>query len=67
LLYDKNGTPIGVLMTNVMEDIPDGTSLGFEVSNIMNRTLLDNLTLDMIGSYIVYANIVQMAILNNIN
>ena len=54
-------------MTNVMEDIPDGTSLGFEVSNIMNRTLLDNLTLDMIGSYIVYANIVQMAILNNIN
>jgi len=54
-LYAKDGSPIGVWRTNVMEDMPEGASFGFEISGILNRTLYENVTAEMIGSYIAYA------------
>jgi len=55
ILYTEDGTSIGVWMTNVMETMPDGTSFGFEVSGIMDMTLFDNVTPDMVYRYVVFA------------
>lgn len=60
LIYGHDGSLLGVFMTNLMgEDIPVGTTVGFEVGNLYNRTLFEDfaeLTLDMVGDVVVFAN-----------
>jgi hypothetical protein len=59
IMYGHDGNPLGVLMTNVMEDMPNGVTLGFDVTNIMGRSLFDKITLDMIAHFEAYATTVQ--------
>jgi hypothetical protein len=59
LLYDENDTLIGAWMTNVMETMPEGMSLGFEISNVMQRTLKDDVIASNVSRYVVYANTVR--------
>ena len=56
LLYDEHGQPIGAWMTNIFEDIAPGATIGFEISGVMQRTLLDNITPEMVRSYAIYAS-----------
>ena len=55
VLYAKDGSLIGVFMTNVMEDMANGASVGFSIMTIGQRTLIDEIKPDMLGSYKVYA------------
>jgi len=55
VLYAQDGTPIGVWMTNAMETMQVGSSFGFEISNILQRTLFDNVTPDMVYSFVAFA------------
>jgi len=56
LLYADDGTPIGVAFDRIMENMPNGSSFGFDITIRSERlTLYENITPDMIASYIVYA------------
>ena len=55
VLYAFDGSPIGVWMTNVMETIPNETTIGFEISRASNYTLYETVTPDMVGSFVAYA------------
>ena len=60
ILYKEDGSPIGVWMINIMEDMENGAKLGFEIPNIMTRTIYDNVSSDMVDHYKAYAYPPQM-------
>ncbi len=55
VFYSEDDTPLGVWMTNVMEDMPVGSKIGFEVSGIGGQRSLKDVTPGMIDHYTAYA------------
>ena len=52
VLFDKDNKPIGILDDLIIDDLPAGSSIGFEATDIY---IPDTLSASDVKSYLVYA------------